>query len=371
MASAGVTYVLTQPGVKTILSERKTVKKMDDSPGKDHPRRENVIVRRKSKALPLAESNSANIVLVTNDCRPVKRVKNSTENNTKTKGLAQPLAVAKRNARERNRVKQVNNGFAALRQRIPDEVAEAFEAAGNGRGASRKLSKVETLRMAVEYIRSLEKLLSIDSTNCESIQALNFHYDSSMVSSSPPLSDCGGGFSSSSILEEEQEVIAYPLPDITTINGNQYIRIPGTNTYQLLMESPYVLENEENVQPITVIPPHFEDVVSGLDYINNSIHIVTPASVSPGAFSGQSSLSPANGAMRLKRDTGHFSTPSPSQPAMSCDESIYVPANSYAGTLTLKTEMHEDEDILENEVSEESMIDAIDWWDRQRPEETT
>lgn len=264
----------------------------------------------------------------------------------------------------------MNNGFAALRQHIPDEVAEAFEAAGNGRGASKKLSKVETLRMAVEYIRSLEKLLSLD-TSCNSGQSLNFQCDSSMMSTSPPLSDCGGGFSTSSVMEEEPEVIPYPLPDITTLNGAQYIRIPGTNTYQLLVEGPYVLENEENVQPITVIPPRLEDVVSNLEYINDPIHIVTPASVSPGAFSGQSSLSPADCAMRLKRDTGHFSTPSPSQPSVSCDESIYIPASSYAGTLTLKAELPEDEDLLDNEVSEESMIEAIDWWDHQRPEETT
>lgn len=78
------------------------------------------------------------------------------------KSPALPISVARRNARERNRVKQVNNGFAALRERIPDEVAEVFEAHGNGRGSVKKLSKVETLRMAVEYIRSLEQCLADD-----------------------------------------------------------------------------------------------------------------------------------------------------------------------------------------------------------------
>lgn len=73
-----------------------------------------------------------------------------------------PVSVARRNARERNRVKQVNNGFTALRDRIPDEVAEIFEAHGTGRGSVKKLSKVETLRMAVEYIRSLEQCLVDD-----------------------------------------------------------------------------------------------------------------------------------------------------------------------------------------------------------------
>lgn len=73
----------------------------------------------------------------------------------------QPASVARRNARERNRVKQVNNGFATLRQHIPASVAAAFAPQGNntGRGASKKLSKVETLRLAVEYIRSLQQMI--------------------------------------------------------------------------------------------------------------------------------------------------------------------------------------------------------------------
>ncbi|KOC65425.1 Achaete-scute complex protein T4 [Habropoda laboriosa] len=76
----------------------------------------------------------------------------------------QPASVARRNARERNRVKQVNNGFATLRQHIPQSVAQALGGNttgthGGSRTGSKKLSKVETLRMAVEYIRSLQRLL--------------------------------------------------------------------------------------------------------------------------------------------------------------------------------------------------------------------
>ncbi|KAJ8926781.1 hypothetical protein NQ314_020819 [Rhamnusium bicolor] len=74
----------------------------------------------------------------------------------------QPASVARRNARERNRVKQVNNGFATLRSHIPPSVAQALSpqaASTQGRGASKKLSKVETLRLAVEYIRSLQQMI--------------------------------------------------------------------------------------------------------------------------------------------------------------------------------------------------------------------
>ena len=68
-------------------------------------------------------------------------------------GQPPPVAVARRNARERNRVKQVNNGFATLRSHIPSHVAAGYGDRG------KKLSKVETLRMAVEYIRGLQRLL--------------------------------------------------------------------------------------------------------------------------------------------------------------------------------------------------------------------
>lgn len=82
----------------------------------------------------------------------------------------QPASVARRNARERNRVKQVNNGFATLRQHIPSTIAAAFSPQGSGssssgRGASKKLSKVETLRLAVEYIRSLQQMIEDHETD--------------------------------------------------------------------------------------------------------------------------------------------------------------------------------------------------------------
>lgn len=69
-------------------------------------------------------------------------------------GQPPPMAVARRNARERNRVKQVNDGFTKLRSYIPNHVAAGYGDRG------KKLSKVETLRMAVEYIRGLKKLLA-------------------------------------------------------------------------------------------------------------------------------------------------------------------------------------------------------------------
>ncbi|KAH9380181.1 hypothetical protein HPB48_019642 [Haemaphysalis longicornis] len=56
-------------------------------------------------------------------------------------------AVARRNERERNRVRLVNMGFAALRQHVPNLTQ------------NKKMSKVDTLRSAVDYIKSLQELL--------------------------------------------------------------------------------------------------------------------------------------------------------------------------------------------------------------------
>lgn len=69
-------------------------------------------------------------------------------------------------------------GFANLRQHIPSDVISNMSS--GGRGASKKLSKVDTLRLAVEYIRSLKGLLDTDtieidamSTSTSSITSTN------------------------------------------------------------------------------------------------------------------------------------------------------------------------------------------------------
>lgn len=56
-------------------------------------------------------------------------------------------STLRRNERERNRVKRVNDGFAHLRKHVPLP------------RKSKKLSKVQTLRMAIDYIHFLQNLL--------------------------------------------------------------------------------------------------------------------------------------------------------------------------------------------------------------------
>ncbi|XP_043931993.1 achaete-scute homolog 5 [Protopterus annectens] len=60
----------------------------------------------------------------------------------------EPVFIQKRNERERIRVKCVNEGYARLRDHLPGAMSE------------KRLSKAETLKAAIKYIKYLQDLLS-------------------------------------------------------------------------------------------------------------------------------------------------------------------------------------------------------------------
>lgn len=60
------------------------------------------------------------------------------------------VGVARRNERERNRVKLINMTFSTLRDHIPN---------GCKIGKSKKMSKVDTLKAAIDYIKHLQDLV--------------------------------------------------------------------------------------------------------------------------------------------------------------------------------------------------------------------
>ena len=68
----------------------------------------------------------------------------------------EPTFVRKRNERERERVRCVNDGYLRLKEQLPLE------------NKNKRLSKVETLRRAIEYIRYLQSLLAEDDTDVTS-----------------------------------------------------------------------------------------------------------------------------------------------------------------------------------------------------------
>lgn len=62
------------------------------------------------------------------------------------------IGTTRRNARERNRVRHINACFEILRQHIPHEKH------------NKKLSKVDTLKSAMNYIENLRQLLQTTTT---------------------------------------------------------------------------------------------------------------------------------------------------------------------------------------------------------------
>lgn len=61
--------------------------------------------------------------------------------------------IRKRNERERMRVRTVNEGYARLRDHLPVEISE------------KRMSKVETLRAAIKYIKHLQEILEENADN--------------------------------------------------------------------------------------------------------------------------------------------------------------------------------------------------------------
>ena len=64
----------------------------------------------------------------------------------------EPTFIRKRNERERQRVRCVNEGYMRLREHLPQE----FE--------DKRLSKVETLRAAIDYMKHLQDLLDFNGS---------------------------------------------------------------------------------------------------------------------------------------------------------------------------------------------------------------
>ncbi|XP_015909772.1 achaete-scute homolog 2 [Parasteatoda tepidariorum] len=87
--------------------------------------------------------------------RNIHKIQHETETSTKKgtfvagQSAGPSTAVSRRNARERKRVRLVNLGFSTLRERVPPG------------SKNKKLSKVETLRAAIEYIRQLQGMLGM------------------------------------------------------------------------------------------------------------------------------------------------------------------------------------------------------------------
>ncbi|XP_013185531.2 achaete-scute complex protein T8-like [Amyelois transitella] len=259
MSSIGVVVFRNSPlGKSQVLQESvNNSVNITNNDSNQNVRREIIIVRKKQKIqsppatvsvtslVRAADPSSGNI----STKRPRLRENVAEEANR----APTPLAVARRNARERNRVRQVNDGFAALRRHIPEEVAAAFENANSNRGPNKKLSKVETLRMAVEYIRNLESLLNIGQADKENSGRPSMESFPSPASSSPrDNSQERSYFSLNSPALDDEDVDEDELDgSLHPISQHQYVELAGAESFQLV-STPHLYEEEEGSgQPLT------------------------------------------------------------------------------------------------------------------------
>ncbi|XP_045763121.1 achaete-scute complex protein T4-like [Maniola jurtina] len=255
MSSIGVVVFRNSPLKAQVLQESVNNSVNITNNDVNNVRREIIIVRKKQKVQSPPNSVSvSSLVRVVDPANPNTSSKrprprdNVPDEATKS---PTPLAVARRNARERNRVRQVNDGFAALRRHIPEEVAAAFENANSNRGPNKKLSKVETLRMAVEYIRNLECLLNIGHTEKENLSRPSMESFPSPASSSPRensqeryYSLNSPGIDDEDMDEDELDGTLHQLPT------QQYIDLQSSETF--LVSTPHLYEEDEIAgQPLT------------------------------------------------------------------------------------------------------------------------
>ncbi|KAI4463723.1 achaete-scute transcription factor-related [Holotrichia oblita] len=301
-------------------------------------RREIVIMRKPNL---ISESrDSKDDILLTNTAKK----KTKTVKDVKYVTNPPPIAVARRNARERNRVKQVNNGFATLRQHIPNSIAAAFES-NNGRGGNKKLSKVETLRMAVEYIRSLEDILASDDPDGNIPRTTSI--SSSSISSTPTAQTRATyvyPVMSPSIEDDDLSTTSTPPPP------QQYIKI--NNSYHLI---PAMVGNLDSLSdnlltdPEIVVPDLTFNDVKDLSILN-SIH--TNASLSPEVYS-ESSLSP-NSAIDKSDNSTYISAYSGRSVSPSLDITFKIEPPS----------LLEEDDLPEEH--KENMLHVMAWWEQQQ-----
>ncbi|CAH1635306.1 unnamed protein product [Spodoptera littoralis] len=257
MSSIGVVVFRNSPlGKSQVLQESvNNSVNISNNEGNQNSTREIIIVRKKQKTPSVPTTVSVTSLVRAADTAssigPVAKKSRSCENVDESVRSPTPLAVARRNARERNRVRQVNDGFAALRRHIPEEVAAAFENANSNRGANKKLSKVETLRMAVEYIRNLENLLNIGHDKENSSRPSMESFPSPASSSPRENSQERTYYSLHSPAIEDEDMDEDELDGSMHIPRQQYIDIQAAEQFQLVATTNLYEEEEGAGQPLT------------------------------------------------------------------------------------------------------------------------
>uniref|UniRef100_A0A2C9GT05 BHLH domain-containing protein n=1 Tax=Anopheles christyi TaxID=43041 RepID=A0A2C9GT05_9DIPT len=274
----------------------------------------------------------------------------------------QSVSVQRRNARERNRVKQVNNGFANLRQHIPSTVVTALT---NGtRGANKKLSKVDTLRLAVEYIRSLQRMLDenggelVGPPTTKQQQQLS---TANQLSNSSICSASSGGSTYYGTMSEPSNASS-PAPSHLsdhsshggTNHGGCYAPIAGNFKHE-----PYDIY----VDPSSSPTPSFGSD-HGIGGVTPSVHLHaghTTVLGTPTADNNNYILTQQH-QQQQQQQQHHHQQQQPQQQQYHSHHPHHTPVQ-------FKTELHEnaqyDEELSPQNPDDEELLDYISWWQQQ------
>ncbi|XP_075156075.1 achaete-scute family bHLH transcription factor scute [Haematobia irritans] len=256
-------------------------------------------------------------------------------------------SVLRRNARERNRVKQVNNSFARLRQHIPQTII-ADLTKGGGRGPQKKISKVDTLRIAVEYIRRLEDLLEDLNGGVSLTQQFELQANSSNCDTASNSSFSSSGSSTTASVYNSSPTPVYytqstsPLPSLMDVNlQSGHLNPYGTSTTLL---SPISM-NSYSPQHNTV-------------YENNNLNNGCQSPTS--SFNSSLSYESAN----FEQQANITELPV-SQTQLSIDTS--APASHFDTNIQLKFEPYEHFNLDEEDCTpdDEEILDYISLWQEQ------
>ncbi|XP_067950339.1 achaete-scute complex protein T3-like [Watersipora subatra] len=144
-----------------------------------------------------------------------------------------PQSITRRNTRERNRVRAVNQGFVTLANHVPSHLR------------SKKMSKVDTLKAAIDYIHRLKEAL--ESNNPEEISDNDTQPEPSLSPS------CSSPQSTSST-----EASPTPVPHFSPITYQQnfspvenasLLQTATTNLTQELAPTQYATPDLQHCQP--------------------------------------------------------------------------------------------------------------------------
>ena len=171
---------------------------------------------------------------------------------------AQNPSVSRRNERERKRVKMVNLGFETLRQHVP-----------SGR-KNKKMSKVETLKSAVTYIKQLQEMLDVHDAAVTDLLTNNIEM---LENHGSEVSDTNG--CSNMVNENDKTSQHQPRTPMSTVSEQSLATSPAHSQGQLspvseMQYSPAQSHGQGQYSPVSTGDGHFSHVQNGQGHYSSA-----------------------------------------------------------------------------------------------------